>query len=195
MNFFASNLNFDNDTVARKLRFRDSDEMNRSVIEGWNKVVVPTDTVYILGGVGEFEYLKSLNGDKVLIYSDKEGPFYRTYVTGVTSIRNKSIDRELFELYVSYNYGIKRVIFNKKTVIRLYSGREVNLTTHEDGLDVDRFNIIGCVNGIDDYYKLYSKNLIRCLNVDVRNNLLHPISEHSVDEVCSKFVGKGLHKV
>ena len=195
MNFFASNLNFDNDLVARKLRFRDSDEMNRAVIEGWNRVVVHTDTVYILGGVGEFEYLKSLNGNKVLIFSSNEKSFYNTYITGVTSIRNKPIDREMFELYVSDTYGIKRVIFNQKTVIRLYSGREVNLTTHESGLDVDRFNIVGCLDSIDDSYKLFSKNLIRCFNVDLRNNLLHPISEHSIEEICSKNKVIGINKV
>lgn len=189
MNFFVSCLFFDDDSVARKFRFRDSDEMNRDIIEGWNRVVTNTDNVYILGGVGEFEYLKSLNGKKILLFSEHEKSFFNTYVSGVTNIRNSSIDKEMFELYVSENYGISRVIFNNKIVIKLYSGREISMTTHLDGLDSDRFNLVGCLDNIPEYFKFYLTDSVKCLNTDIRNNLLHPFSEHYVESFCKVRVG------
>ena len=191
MVFFASGLFFDDSQVAKSRKFRDSDEMNRAVIEGWNRVVLESDTVYIIGGVGEFEYLKSLNGKKILLFSKHESAFFNTYVSGVTTIRNQDIDREMFEEYVSNNYGIKRVNFNKRTVIKIYSGREISMTANSDGLDLDRFNLVSTFDTVFGYYKLFLRNQLRCFNVDISNNLLHPVSEHDIEEVC-KTVAKDL---
>ena len=63
--------------------FRDADEMNEAVIERWNAVVRPTDTVYHLGdfGFGDVAELhqvfKRLHGKKHLIIGNHDGPSTR----------------------------------------------------------------------------------------------------------------------
>ena len=58
--------------------FKTVEEMNTALVERWNSVVTPTDTVYVLGDMfwgGEAKavsVLDSLNGKKVLIVGNHE---------------------------------------------------------------------------------------------------------------------------
>lgn len=37
--------------------------MNQTLMERWNKIVAPGDTVYVVGEFGNKEWMKLLNGD------------------------------------------------------------------------------------------------------------------------------------
>ena len=67
----------------------------------------------------------------------------------------------------------------------------VGLEINSDGLDLDRFNLVSTFDTVFGYYKLFLRNQLRCFNVDISNNLLHPVSEHDIEEVC-KTVAKDL---
>lgn len=66
--FASYDSNFDEMQQKSKLLFADPDEMNRVMIERWNSVVAPEDTVYHLGdfAMGNLKYVASyveaLNG-------------------------------------------------------------------------------------------------------------------------------------
>ena len=72
----------------------DRDAMNAGLIENWNKVVSPVDTVYVLGDVGfcsqakATELVKQLNGNKILIMGnhDRERPSYRWIEIGFDEV-------------------------------------------------------------------------------------------------------------
>lgn len=77
MIFYTSDLHFFHSNIIKLCNrpFNTVDEMNKVLIEKWNKRVKPTDTVYILGDI-VFKFdnieqvkkiLKSLNGYKFLI--------------------------------------------------------------------------------------------------------------------------------
>ena len=67
--FFTADPHFDDEGIIRyeNRPFAGAAEMNRAIIEKWNAVVSETDEVYIVGDVGNAEYISSLNGKKYLI--------------------------------------------------------------------------------------------------------------------------------
>lgn len=73
--FYISDTHFGHKNIIRydNRPFFSADEMDKVLIDSWNKVVSKDDTVYILGDIswhGEektIEIMKSLNGKKVLI--------------------------------------------------------------------------------------------------------------------------------
>lgn len=74
MIFFTADTHFsDTSTLMATGRpFKDVTEMNITLVDNWNKVVRPEDTVYILGDFGLFDYAKFLNGEKKLIKGNRE---------------------------------------------------------------------------------------------------------------------------
>lgn len=82
MIYFTSDTHFGDDRLnlyGRDLVCKDSKEMDQLIIDNWNSVVTPDDTVYHLGDVAMSEEalrenLPKLNGKKILIkgnYDDK----------------------------------------------------------------------------------------------------------------------------
>jgi calcineurin-like phosphoesterase family protein len=59
-----------------KRPFDSVDELNKALINNWNKVVSKDDTVYILGDFGDLSYAKYLNGRKVFIRGNYERGHY-----------------------------------------------------------------------------------------------------------------------
>lgn len=72
--FFTSDTHFNQQrTLELSQRpFRDLDDMNWSLIENWNRVVTPTSKIFIIGDFGDYNYLKYLNGQPVVIFGNYE---------------------------------------------------------------------------------------------------------------------------
>lgn len=80
--YFIADLHFDDDNIRRyeNRPFADVAEMNQALIENWNKTVTQEDTIYILGDIGNEEFLASLLGQKYLIkgnHDTKDSDTYR----------------------------------------------------------------------------------------------------------------------
>ena len=74
MIFFISDTHlFHANSLKWRRQFKSLDEMHKVIVENWNRVVSPEDTVYHLGDVflteaiRSKEILKSLNGNKILV--------------------------------------------------------------------------------------------------------------------------------
>lgn len=74
MIYFTSDWHFGHKNVINYCDrpFKDVDEMNAKLVELWNSVIKPEDTVYFLGDFSlsprySGEYLKQLNGTKILV--------------------------------------------------------------------------------------------------------------------------------
>ena len=55
-----------------KRPFKSVDEMDKVIIENWNRVVSEGDTVLHIGDFGNYEVAKSLNGTVVLVFGNNE---------------------------------------------------------------------------------------------------------------------------
>lgn len=73
-NYFTSDTHFSQVRTLElsKRPFIDTDDMDWTIIERWNKVVSPFDTVFHLGDFGDWSKLKYLNGNIVLILGNYE---------------------------------------------------------------------------------------------------------------------------
>lgn len=67
--FFTSDLHFghDKDFIWKERGFNSVEEMNNAIVERWNAVVEPEDTVFVLGDLmmgdsSNIEWIKKLNG-------------------------------------------------------------------------------------------------------------------------------------
>ena len=181
MIFFTANLGFDDNSLTFKRHFKDSDEMNRCIIRRWNNVVTDKDTVYILGGIGEFEYLKELKGDKVIFLNNSDIRFYETYIKSITDRRDEMYDREMFEVYVQNNYCVDHVQYGKKSLKKIYSGRIVSMTVDYKNNKDDRFFNIA---NLGDGYRLVDSGI----NADISVNMMTPLSEVELESLVKKYI-------
>ena len=76
--FFTSDLHFNAQRTIdiSKRPFNSLEELNKTLINNWNKAVSKDDTVYILGDFGDLSYSKYLNGRKVFIRGNYERGHY-----------------------------------------------------------------------------------------------------------------------
>lgn len=72
--FFTSDLHFNAQRTIdmSKRPFRTLTELNKTLIDNWNRTVTKDDTVYILGDFGDLSYAKFLNGKKIFIRGNYE---------------------------------------------------------------------------------------------------------------------------
>ena len=82
MVFYTSDLHLGHENILHLCNrpFKDIEEMDRTIIENWNKRVHKRDTVYLLGDVlwdrrRVGEYMSALNGKKILITGNHDGPW------------------------------------------------------------------------------------------------------------------------
>ena len=171
MLYFTSDLFFGDSKISKYRGFKSSDDMNSFIIDKWNSIVNDSDNVYILGGVGDFNYLKFLKGTKVLIFSDNENQFFHTYVESISNNRDEMQDKELFESYVRNTYEIDRVIYSRRIICKLGGGTIVVLTSDiEHKRSSDFFNVSGSMG---DTYKYFDDGY----NVNIGINYMKPVSE------------------
>lgn len=72
--FFTSDTHFSQERTLELTRrpFTSIDDMDQTMINGWNKVVKNNDIVFHLGDFGNYSFLNKLNGKKVLILGNYE---------------------------------------------------------------------------------------------------------------------------
>jgi calcineurin-like phosphoesterase family protein len=81
--FFTSDMHFGHRNIIEYCQrpFDSVDEMNEALIENWNKVVGPNDTVWVLGDVAmgkiaeTLPLVSRLNGRKALVYGNHDRMF------------------------------------------------------------------------------------------------------------------------
>lgn len=69
MKFFISDLHIgDKNILTYEHRpFSSLDEMRKTIIDNWNRIVTDKDTVYLLGDIGDISVLEELNGNIVIV--------------------------------------------------------------------------------------------------------------------------------
>lgn len=174
MTFYTSNLHFGNEDVARKRHFRDASAMNSRIIDNWNSIITSDDSVYILGGVGEFEFLSSLNGEISIFFTDSERSFYDKYISSVTDDKNDPYNREMFEVYIKNMFYIDRLIYHDSIIKKDYSGSLVRMAIGLDAVKKKDYYIVA--GGIGDYQRMFNGGI----NSDIFVNGLYPLSEVDV---------------
>lgn len=79
--FFIADTHFGGENIRRyeNRPFKTAEEMDRALIENWNRVVAAEDTVYVLGDFSDYEdeekdreILKRLNGTKILVMGNHD---------------------------------------------------------------------------------------------------------------------------
>lgn len=172
--YFTSDLFFGNNEISSYRGFNSVDSMNKLIISRWNSTVSNNDTVYILGGIGDFNFINMVNGHKILIMSDKEESYYNAYISSVSSGVDDMIDREMFDAYVCSNFSIDRVIFSNRIICTLSDGKIVVLTSDiENKYSMDFFNIAG---NMGDLKKFFDDGY----NVNTGINYYCPVSENTI---------------
>lgn len=181
MTFYVSEMFFGDNRLAQRRHFRDASSMNSKIIENWNSIITPEDKVYILGGVGEFEFLLSLNGEKVLMMSSHESEFYRRYIKSVTSDLDDPCNKEMFEVYLKNMFYIESTTFSPSITRKDYSGNLIRLQTSKD---VKRDTIFTVYGAINDYQRM----TLSGINSNIYVNGMFPLSELEVED-CIKHRG------
>ena len=184
MIFYTSELMLgDNEYLCKSNRhFTNILTMNSVIISSWNQMVSGSDDVYILGGVGDFEYLKSLNGNKRLIMSSYEMKHFNDQRRKKTGDPYDELDVEIYEKFLYNNYGIVSVNHTGRMIKKTCTGKFVWLTTNPSYTKSDMFNVYGCIG---DFQKMVSNGI----NASVGVNNYYPISETEL-EYYSKHVDK-----
>ena len=78
MIWFASDLHFNAQRTIdiSKRPFDSLEQLNKTLINNWNKAISKNDTVYILGDFGDFYYAQFLNGYKIFVLGNYERGYY-----------------------------------------------------------------------------------------------------------------------
>ena len=173
MVFFTSNLFFGNKDIAKQRHFNSTVEMDNCLVSNWNKVVADSDTVYILGGIGDWSLLQSLYGKIKVVMSDSEDEFYQEYVKGISNIRDDVIDFEIFKFDMQTKYNIE-VCNSRRIMIKDYQGDFLRIQTNPKCIPND--NVFNVVGNIGNMQKVFNKGI----NADITVNGMYPVSDYTV---------------
>lgn len=115
-----------------KRPYKNIEEMNQDIISKWNDKVNKNDTVYHLGDFGDFEILKKLNGNIILLFGNYEFDYFRNK-------QNINIKDYLLQK------GFKDVFIEKCLTIQL-GDKQYNIV-HEPSHQVgDNFYLFGHIH-------------------------------------------------
>lgn len=179
MTFYVSEIFFGDEKIAKRRHFRDADSMNNKIIENWNSIITPDDKVYILGGVGEFEFLLSLNGEKTLMMSDYEDEFYKRYIRSVTTEIDDPYNKEMFEVYLKNMFYVENTVFGKLLTRKDYSGNLVRLQVAGGRGDRSQDPRLTIYGAIGDYQRMTHKGI----NSNILVNGMFPLSEIEAEDI------------
>ena len=174
MTFYTANLFFGDSSVAKRRHFNTTHLMHNRIIENWNSIITPDDEVYILGGVGEFEFLSSLNGEITVFMSEYERGFYDKYIDSVTDCKDDPYNKEMFDTYVRSMFYVNKVQYHNSIIKRDYSGSLIRLAIGREAIiKSSQFVVAG---GIGDYQRMFKNGI----NADIYVNGMFPLTEVSV---------------
>lgn len=109
MTFFTADQHFGHQNIIELCQrpFADVKEMNRALIENWNKVVKPSDDVWVLGDIffkatdnTYFEIMPELNGNLYLIKGNHDHRRdYDIFFVGAFDYKELTIDTQHITLF------------------------------------------------------------------------------------------------
>lgn len=123
MIWFTSDTHFGHERIIELCDrpFKDADHMNDMLVENWNRVVAPEDTVFHLGDVAlgkiddSLAQVSRLNGFKVLVNGNHDRPFMK---------KGKPAEADWTRRYEE----VFNVVFNHNSAFALQDGTYVNLS-------------------------------------------------------------------
>lgn len=177
MIFYSSELFFGNDEVAKKRHFHNADSMNIRIIDNWNSIVTPSDEVYILGGVGQFDFLLSLNGEKTVMLSPYEQQFYDEYVESVTTDLNDIYNDEMFSVYLRNKFYVNETVYERSFKIKDYTGDTIKLSTNS--LEMSGSKLYTVFGSIGENYRALRNGI----NSNIYVNGMFPLSEVDMENI------------
>ena len=130
MIWFISDTHWGHKNILRysNRNFANVDEMNAKLIENWNAVVKPTDTVYHLGDVAFMPWrdflqtMHSLNGHKHLILGNHDKMIIENW--------DKLLNQKIFDS-IQYYYELKH---NKQKFVLFHFGQRVWNKSHHGSI-------------------------------------------------------------
>ena len=169
MIYVTSDLHFGHKNIIKyeNRPFKDIEEMDKKLIENWNKVISKTDKIYILGDFSWYkgektnEILEQLNGIKILIKGNHDKNF----------LDDKKFNKNLFEGIYDYlvikDNGIHYVLFH-------YPIAEF------DGKNNGYIHLYGHIHSSN---LLLEGSLQHSYNVGVDRNNYYPVKLKSYDNI------------
>lgn len=147
-------------------------EMDNYIVESWNKTVMPHDTVYILGGLGNPNILRNLNGEKILILGWTDLEEFNKWVSANNYSEDFELNSECYEEYLRSNFSISRISFSGRVSLKLDDSR-IKAVSYEKYLDSDDFNVCG---GLGNLVKTIGYGV----NVSMDVNNFRPVSDNDL---------------
>lgn len=143
MIFFSSDHHFDHANIIKYSGrpYADKNEMNADMIERWNEVVKPSDTVYHLGDVGFTNRIRlkkirdSLNGTILLLRGNHDGSVNRMKDSGFEVIPRCHVTIEGVRLLLSHN-----LIDSFENAWNLHGHIHFNPEAYDSKADVEYIN-------------------------------------------------------
>ena len=163
MDWFISDTHFGHRSLLKTERseFNNTEEHDDYIVETINKYVKPTDRLYILGDVGNFETLKRLNGYKILIQGNHD------------NVTNKYAKQYVDEYYKNPIY------YNRKVMLSHYPHpvppHILNVHGHLHGAILDSKNHFNVSAAMIEYKPVNEKDLLTIVNTlpKERNDFLY----------------------
>lgn len=169
--FFTSDTHFDHKNIIKYCSrpWSTVEEMNQSIIDNWNSVVTPEDTVFHLGDVSFggntnlINYVSQLNGHIILIKGNHDRKLQQTICDKLFDYTCQQLRLNIEEYTVILNhYPLLCFAEDVQLFGHIHSG------PHSTSIDVNRFNNCGYDNQYD---------------VGVDNNNFTPISWAKIKEI------------
>lgn len=181
MIFYSSELFFGNEDVAKRRHFSNADSMNIRIIENWNSIVTQSDKVYIIGGIGQFEFLLSLNGEKFLMLSPYEQDFYDEYIKSVTTDLEDEYNDEMFSVYLRNMFYINETIYDRTIFRKDYTGNLIRISSTEPsdtvkGNELYAYSVYGAIG---EHQRVLTHNT--GINANIFVNGMFPVSEGDIE--------------
>ncbi len=167
--FFISDTHFGHTNIIKYSNrpYSSVEEMNESLIENWNKLVKPNDTIYHLGdfcfmNLNDYTNLmKRLNGNIHLILGNhdniKEINKIARFFSSISNYKEVKINKQLLVLF---HYGQR--VWNKSHYgsIHLYGHSHGSLPPHGKSVDVG----VDCKEITDEYRPIHLDEIINYMN-------------------------------
>jgi calcineurin-like phosphoesterase family protein len=185
--WFSSDTHFGHENIIKYCDrpFKNVDHMNEVIIDNWNSVVSPGDTVYHLGDVALGQIDKSLacvsrlNGYKILILGNHDRPFMRSGKADFLFWLKRY--EEIFDM-VWHWMGNRTVLLNGQEFVVShfpYTGDHTPTDRHMDARPLDD-GITPLIHGhthIADQHLTYSSKGTPQIHVGQDAHSFYPVSE------------------
>lgn len=179
MIFYSSELFFGNEEVAKRRHFQNVDSMNIRIIENWNSIVTQNDKVFILGGIGQFEFLLSLNGEKTIMLTPYEQGFYDTYIDSVTTDPDDVYNDEMFSVYLHNMFYVNETVYDRSILRKDYAGNMIRLSSVKNPSKYKGMYSYTVYGAVGEYQRVMNEGI----NSNIFVNGMFPLSEGDIENI------------